>query len=176
MRVAMIIAQKDFRDEELFDTKAVLEENGVVVDIAAPTMETARGKLGGALRPDIVIGKISADEYDGVVFVGGPGAFGFINDSMIHELAKSFVKAGKIVAAVCIAPAILAQAGLLKNVNAAVHDSGVDYLRKGGAIISEEDVVIHGRIITANGPSAASVFGEKIVKALKNATLENKTL
>lgn len=168
MRVALIIAQNDFRDEELFDTKTVLEQNGVVVDVAAPTMETARGKLGAALRPDIVIAKISADEYDGVIFVGGPGAFAFISDSNIHKLAKQFSDSGKIVAAICIAPAILAEAGLLKGIKATVHDSGINYLRKGGADFVEEDVAVDKNIITANGPSAASVFGERIVEVLKN--------
>jgi protease I len=168
MRIAIIIAQNDFRDEELFDTKAVLEQNDVVVDVAALTMETARGKLGGTLRPDIVIDKISADDYNGVVFIGGPGAFAFINDGKIHQLAKQFAEKGKIVCAICIAPAILAAAGLLNGVKATVHDSGRSYLQKGGAEFVEEDVVADKNFITANGPSAASVFGEKIVQTLKN--------
>ena len=69
-------------------------------------------------------------------------------------------------AAICIAPAILAKAGILFGKKATVHPSGIDYLREANAICTEADVERDGNIITANGPVAASLFGQAIVDQL----------
>ena len=78
----------------------------------------------------------------------------------------------KILAAICIAPAILAKAGVLEGKNATVWSSVLDkgpikILEENGANYVEKDVVVDGNIITANGPQAASEFGRKIVEILK---------
>ena len=167
MKVVMIIAQKDFRDEELFDTKEVFENSGLYVDVAASEEKTASGMLGGSIEPDIKISEIEVSKYDAIVFIGGPGAYDFIDDNSIHELANNFYGQRKLVAAICIAPAILARAGLLKNIKATIHDSGVEYLQNAEAIYTGNDVEVGENIITANGPAVASLFGHQIVKYLK---------
>jgi len=42
-------------------------------------------------------------------------------------------------------------------------------MRKGGADLRDEALVIDGKFITANGPAAARRFGEEIVSALAGA-------
>lgn len=168
MRVIMIIAQKNFRDEELFDTKSALASAGIEVKIAAPELATAFGKLGAAVEPDFSISEIEPQKFDAVVLVGGSGAADFIDDKKIQNLAREFYDRGKIVAAICIAPAILARAGLLSGHRATCHGYAENYLREAGAEFTAEDVERDAQIITANGPASASLFGRAIVEALKS--------
>jgi len=162
----MLIAQKDFRDEELFDTKSVLEQNNIDVRVAAPALLVAIGKLGAKIEPDLSFAEIEPARFNAIVLVGGPGAYDLIDNANVYELILKFHQAGKTVAAICIAPAILAKAGILFGKKATVHQSGVDYLREANALYTEADVERDGNIITANGPVAASLFGQAIVDQL----------
>jgi len=74
--------------------------------------------------------------------------------------------AGKIVAAICIAPEILAEAGLLSGKKATAWSGSLEKLRAKGAKVENAPVVSSGRIITGNGPGAARAFGRAIAEAL----------
>jgi len=163
----MAIAGKNFRDEELMDTKTVLEENDFKVHVAAPTKDLAVGKLGMKIIPDIDFPDIEEGRYEGIIFIGGPGAFDLIENKFLHEIARKFYEKNKLVAAICIASAILAEAGLLSGKRATVHFSGAEYLEKAGALYKENDLEIDGNIITASGPVVAARFGQEIVNYLK---------
>ncbi|MEM2674590.1 MAG: DJ-1/PfpI family protein, partial [Candidatus Hadarchaeales archaeon] len=83
------------------------------------------------------------------------------------SLAKEAAELGKKVCAICIAPVILANAGLLENRKATVWDGEFRrMLEEKGAKYVNKSVVVDGNIITANGPGAASEFGRTIAKEL----------
>lgn len=165
-KVLMIIAKKDFRDEEFFEPKEVLERDGAKITVASSSLDTSTGMLGARVRPEILIEKVKVTDYDAIVFVGGVGATEYINNPVAHSIAKEAVRENKVLAAICIAPAILANADVLKNKKATVWKSETRTLQSRGAKYTGSDVEVDGRIITANGPSAAKKFGEKIVEAL----------
>ena len=123
--------------------------------------------LGLTVKPDTTISKIKADKFDAVVFVGGVGAKKLFNDKKAHKLAKDAVKKKKVLGAICIAPSILANAGVLKGREATVYKSEKDNLEKHGAKFKDEDVVTDGKIVTANGPEAAEKFANALVKAIR---------
>jgi protease I len=67
---------------------------------------------------------------------------------------------------ICIAPVILANAGLLKDKNATVFPDGIEKLQAGKAIYTGNIVEVDGRLITGCGPEAAEKFGNELVKLL----------
>ena len=77
------------------------------------------------------------------------------------------VEAGKLVGAICIAPRILSEAGILNGKKATVYSSEAGVLRANGAIYTGKDVEVDGKIVTASGPHAAEQFGNTLVKLLK---------
>jgi protease I len=162
----MVIAQENFRDEELAEPKAVLQRNGVSVTVASAEKRTAVGKLGAVVQPDAALADINAGDFDAVVFVGGGGAEQYFDDPAALGLAGAAFDAGKVVAAICIAPVILARAGLLKGKRATVFPDGSDAISAGGAQYTGRPVEVDGKIITANGPESAEAFGMALVKAL----------
>jgi protease I len=171
-KVLMVIAPKDFRDEELIDTKRVLEKAGAKVILASRITAESRGMFGARARPDIALDRARAADYDAVVFVGGSGSKVYFDDPAAQALAREAAGAGRLVGAICIAPSILAKAGLLRGRKATVWDdrgpSGpfAGNLRDGGATFTGEEVVRDGNFVTANGPKAAEKFGRMLVESL----------
>jgi len=167
-KAVMVIAEKNFRDEELFEPKKILEAEGVKVIVVSTSFNIARGMLGGKVKPDMLLSEIKVDDYDAIIFVGGSGASQYWNDSLAHNIVKEAVEKNKVLGAICIAPVTLANAGVLTGKKATVWPSERGKIEAKGAIYTGESVQIEGKIITAEGPQAARKFGEAIAKALSN--------
>jgi len=169
-KILMVIAQQDFRDEELFKPKAVFEGAGASVFVTAPRKETATGMLGGKVQPDFAISDVNASEFDVVVVVGGSGSPKYLwDDTQLRNLVRDAYEDGKVVAAICLSPVVLARADILKGKSATVFPSSdaVAELKKGGAIYKDESVVIAGRVVTGRDPASAEAFANAIASLLR---------
>ena len=165
-KAVFVIAPEKFRGEELKHPTAILKAKGCKVVVACSSLDEAKGALGTKVKPDVLLGDVKAKDYDAIVFVGGSGASVYFDDATCHALAKAGVEQGKVVAAVCNAPSILARAGVLKGIHATSWRSQRRDLRKHGAKWSWDPVVRDGKIITAYGPRAAVRFGQFLAATL----------
>ena len=171
-RAVFIIASDNFRDEEYFESKEILENRGMELKTASNKLGIARGTEGGEAKIDLLVSDIKVIDFDAIIFIGGPGALQNLDNEFSYNLAKTASEQKKILAAICIAPIILAKAGVLKDKEATVWSSpsdrsSIEILKQNGVKYINKDVVVDGKIITANGPLAAKSFGEKIAEALK---------
>jgi len=171
-KILMVVAFKDFKDEEYFVTKEVLEKAGYLIETTSSQKGIALGTEGGEAIVTVLPKEIDSQNYTAIVFVGGSGMEKELDNREFQKLAQEFVKTDKIAAAICIAPALLAKAGVLTNKTATVWSSPLDksavqILKNNGAIYEDQSVVQDGKIITANGPDAAQEFGKAIVSLLK---------
>lgn len=172
-KVLFLIAKNGFRDREYFVPKQILEDAGFETFAAsnAEKGDFAIGADGGKVEIDINIKNAKADDFDAVVFVGGPGALKNLDNNESYRLMREILAKGKFLAAICIAPVILAKAGVLKGKKATVWSfasdkKSIEILKRNGALYIFEKVVIDGNIITADGPQSAEEFGEAIKNAL----------
>lgn len=166
-KVLMVLAKKNFRDEEYLEPKKVLEYQGAEIKVASLEDGEATGFQGARVRIDLQVKDVDVAHFDALVFVGGAGMIEFLDDPRLTGLARDFYYANnKIIAAICVAPAILANAGLLKGKKAVSYDSVTNILKDKGAIVNGLDVQTDGKIITANGPLVARDFGKAIALAL----------
>ncbi len=166
-KVLLIIAPENFRDEELFETKKVLDAAGIKTEVASTKIGIIKGMLGGSQEVKKTILDISIVDYSAIVFVGGAGASVYFDDPIALAIAEEAVRQNKLIAAICIAPSILANAGILRDKKATSFLSEKDNLTKKGAEFTGDSVTIDNRIITASGPEAARDFGWKIVEFLQ---------
>jgi len=169
-KILMVIAQENFQDKELFEPKEVFEGAGASVFVAAPRKETATGMLSGKVQPDFAISDVNASEFDAVVVVGGSGSPKYLwDDTQLRNLVKDAYADGKVVAAICLSPVVLARAGILKGKSATVFPSSdaVAELKRGGAIYKDGSIVIAGRIVTGRDPASAEAFANAIVSLLR---------
>ncbi len=165
MKALLIIAPERFRDEEYFYTKEELEKAKVGTVTASKFGGESKGMLGGKAM-GMPLNKVDTNAYDAVVFIGGGGSAVYFNDSLALKIAKDAYAAGKVVAAICIAPTVLANAGILRGKRVTCFLGEDSSLRAAGAQYTGEGVTIDGKIITADGPKTAKEFGKAIAKAL----------
>ena len=164
--ILMIIASRDFRDEELFKPKEIFEKSGAKVIVASSTTREAKGMLGAKITPDILISDVNVADYDAIVFVGGAGAKEYWDNKTAHKIAKKAYNDGKVVAAICLAPVTLANAGLLDGKKATVFSGAKSNLEAKGAKYTGKSVEVSGKIVTGNGPNAAKKFGKKVLEIM----------
>ncbi|MFB6076087.1 MAG: DJ-1/PfpI family protein [Candidatus Aenigmatarchaeota archaeon] len=164
--VLMVIAPEDFRDEELQEPKDILTEYGAKVTVASKETDSATGMLGATVMVDKHLAEVDPKDYDAVIFVGGTGASVYFKDVVAKNLAKDAYQEGKIVGAICIAPSILANAGLLEDKIATSYSSQEGNLRDKGANYTGAGVEVDGKIVTGKGPKVASDFGQKVAEVL----------
>ncbi len=172
MKLLVVIAPERFRDEELFEPLSVFQKAGIAYDVASVKAGTCTGMLGGKCDATLDLTRVQAGSYEGIVVIGGAGSPEFLwGNSRLHSLVTEFAKSGKLVSAICLSPVVLARAGVLQGKKATVYRvaDSVAEMRKGGADLRDEALVIDGKFITANGPAAARRFGEEIVSALAGA-------
>ena len=170
-KIAMIIAFRDFRDAEYFVPKEILEGAGAQITTASNKSGTAIGADGGEVEVDLLLSELETAKFDAVIFVGGPGALQYLDNQDSYKLVQETINQGKLLAAICIAPAILAKARVLQGKKATVWTSAMDksavkILEDNGAIYEDKPLVMDGKIVTAPGPAAAKQFGETIKELL----------
>jgi protease I len=165
-KIVMIIAKHMFEESEFYIPKEIFERERANVVVASSTLSEATGRLGKKVKPDILINDIKANKFDAIVFIGGFGVSEYFDDHQAHRIAREALESRKILAAICMAPRILANAGVLEGKKATCYPSVRGDLKGKGAIVTGEMVERDGKVITGNGPSAAERFGELIVLAL----------
>lgn len=168
-RILSVIAEKGFRDEEFAIPLEMFRSAGHRVEVASTSAAVAEGKLGMRVTPDLCIEEALPDLYDAIVVTGGPSTPTYIwpNRHLQAALTKVHGKGG-IVAAICLAPAVLARAGLLKGKRVTTFRTpdSLEELRAAGSLLRDDHVVVDGRIVTADGPAAARPFAEAVLRLL----------
>lgn len=165
-KVLFVIAFNNFRDEEYLEPKKILTESGYTVVTASTELGEARGKLGCATEVDILFSEIYIKEYEAIVFVGGAGVISLWDEERLHEIATIFHDEGKVIAAICSAPVILARAGLLRGKKATSYINDEKQMKGGGAIYTGNAIEVDGKILTGNGPEASKEFGKTLLKMM----------
>ncbi len=164
--VLMVVASNNFRDEEYLEPAAALAKDKAGVFVSSSRKGICTGMLGHKVTPDLLLSEADVSRYAAVIFVGGSGATEYFDDPTAHRIARSAAAQGKLVCAICIAPSILANAGLLKGKKATCFASEKRNLVAKGAEYVDRGVVRDGKIITADGPASARAFAKAICAAL----------
>jgi protease I len=159
-----------FNEEEFFITKSLLEKNNFKSFTASDTWDMCEGTAGKKFKPDLRLENINANNFSGIVLIGGNGAKDYKNNSKLHKILNDFNKSNKIVAAICIAPVILAAAGLLNGRSATCFPEVKQDLMKQEIDYKDIPVVVAKNIITAIGPKASFEFAEAILFLLNKRT------
>lgn len=128
---------------------------------------------GTVLVPDTDLDTALKDDYDMVVLPGGlPGADHLDNDERIKTILIKMANSEKFTAAICAAPKVLANAGLLDNKKATSYPGFLDDTNN--IDISNDAVVIDGKVITSRGPGTAMDFALTLIESLMGKAKRDK--
>lgn len=167
--VVLVIAYTGFQPMEYSVPKKVLQDAGVKVFTASNKIGVATASDDSTAKVDILIKDIKAEDYEGVFFIGGPGALENLDNENSYKLLQNAQTRCKIFGAICISPRILAAAGVLNGKKATGWNNDEELeeiLKLAGAEYVREPVVVDNNLITASGPAAAEDFGRAILKYL----------
>ena len=159
----MLPLAEGFEEIEALTVVDVLRRAGINVDTVGVMGSMVTGSHGVRVMTDKKILEINADEYDGIVLPGGnPGYLNLGRSSKIIEILKKFDAEGKLIAAICAAPSVLAKAGVLEGKKATIYPG----MEKELPYPRGERVVIDGKVITSQAPGTAMEFALAIVEFL----------
>jgi protease I len=166
-----ILATHCFEQSELLEPKRQLEEAGATVTVISPESGPIKGwtedDWGESVDVDLALDNASVADFDALVLPGGQ-----INPDLLraNETAVSFVRdffdSGKPVAAICHAPWLLAEAGVLKGRRATSYHSIATDIKNAGARWEDTEVVVDQALITSRNPDDLDAFCAKIIEEL----------
>lgn len=175
--ILMVIAPDQFRDEELLVPRKAFIEQGWQVDTVSTKTGDIQGMLGAVetVSLDLNHAKTHTEQqgYDAAVVVGGMGSPEYLwNNAQLHQILQTLDEQGRVISAICLSGAVLAQAGLLNGKKATVWEmpESLAVLKEKGAHYTGEAVTEDGRFITANGPDAAADFAKAVIEKVKALT------
>ncbi|MGV6826884.1 MAG: DJ-1 family glyoxalase III [bacterium] len=146
----------------------LLRRAGIEVIVAGLRDGPVKASRGVVLVPDTTLDEVQDQEFDMIVLPGGlPGADHLDNDPRVHALLQKMAEAGKYTAAICAAPKVLANAGLLEGREATSYPGVIDAMGLQATRVLESPVVRDGSVITSRGPGTAMEFALTLIAELE---------
>ena len=178
MKKVLIPLAPGFEEIETITVVDILRRSGARVIIAGLNAGVIKGSRGVKVLPDKLLNDVNVDQLDLIVLPGGqPGTENLKKDERIITLLNKMNKRNKIIGAICAAPLILEDNGLLDNIKRTCHPSVRQFLS--GKHYSNERVVVDGNIITSQAPGTAMEFALRLVEILfgeNRAKIVNKSI
>ncbi len=151
-----------FEEIETVTPIDLLRRAGIEVMVASLAGSQVTGRCGIKLVADDLLSHVETSQFDLLLIPGGPGVGELRADGRPAALAREFADAGKAIAAICAAPLVLMDAGLLDGKRFTAYHSVRAEL--GGGL--EERVVVDGNLITSRGAGTAMDFAFAIMAHL----------
>ncbi len=156
-----------FEETEAIGCLDVLRRAEIEVKMVGVTDKDVTGSHGVCVATDVCVDDISFDGLEGVILPGGmPGTTNLQADDRVINAVKYCAEHGKLIAAICAAPMILGQLGLLDGKVAVCYPGFEEHL-KGATVDANALVAIDGNVITGKGAGAAMLFGARIADWFK---------
>jgi len=119
---------------------------------------------------DKKLSEVKTADYDAIILPGGKGYRNLLNSKTVLDMIREFDKKGKLVAAICAAPTVLAKAGILEKRIATVFPG----LEKHIPRPRDAKVIVDGNVVTSRSPGTAMLFALKLVEMLAGRAASKK--
>lgn len=165
--MVVVFLADGFEEVEALAPVDLMRRAGLEVVMAGVTGMEVTGSHGISVKADVAADKVEFSQVQAMMLPGGlPGTHRLEESPAVQACIDHCVGEGKLVAAICAAPSILAHKGLLQGKNATAFPNFQKDLEEGGATISSEFVCRDGQFLTGRGMGVATQFGLALVEAL----------
>ncbi len=171
----LFVATDGFENDELFKPRQALIDAGAQVTLASLKSEPIAGVVndeerGDSITPDVTVDDVDTADFDALVLPGGVGNPDKLrmNDRAV-EIVGEFMDDGKIVAAICHGPWLLAEADVIDGKTVTSWPSIRTDLENAGAQTVDREVVVDDNLITSRKPDDIPAFNRAIIDALSGA-------
>lgn len=167
-RVA-ILAADGFEQVELEKPRKALEEAGARTEVVSPGSGKIQGmnhdEKGDTVKVDVKLEDADADKYDALMIPGG-----LMNPDTLRtnrlalEFVRRFFASGKPVAAICHAPWVLIDAGLVKGRTLTSWPAIKTDVKNAGGLWVDREVVVDQGLVTSRKPDDIPAFNAKMIE------------
>lgn len=173
MKSALVLFAEGSEELEAVTVVNILRRAGINVTLAGTSPGALHGSRGIAIQPDATLDSVLHGNFDLVVLPGGqPGTRNLKADTRVLQLVRGMADSGKLVAAICAAPMVLAAAGLLDGKNATCFPGCLDDYPK--VRLQSSATVEDGNLITSRGPGTAMDFALLLAERLAGKAVRDK--
>lgn len=149
-----------------------LEEAGATVSIVSPKEGKIQGmqhaEKGDTIDVDIPLADAKADEFDALVLPGGlMNPDELRTNTQAIQFVREFGIAGKPIGAICHAPWILIEAGLIENRRVTSWPAIKSDVENAGGIWLDEEVVVDHGLVTSRKPADIPAFSAKVIEEIQ---------
>ena len=179
-KTVAILATNGFEESELREPKKALEEAGAEVQIVSLESGEIKGWADGnwsnSYKVDKTLNEANQKDYNALMLPGGQ-----INPDLLRkdknavDFVKSFFENHKPVAAICHAPWLLAEAGVLEGRKITSYGSIKTDMINAGANWVDEEVVVDSGLVTSRSPKDLPAFNSKLVEEVYEGKHEAQT-
>ena len=171
---AIVILADGFEEIEAITVIDILRRAGIEVTPCGLESKTVKGSKGIVVEADKML-EDDDIEYDACILPGGmPGSENLAKSEKVKKILLDMDNQGKIIGAICAAPAIvLAPLGVLDDKSATCYP-GMEEAFADSTDFRADDIVVDGNIITSRGPATALKFALGLVDALCGKPLAEK--
>jgi protease I len=167
-RVAILAADM-FERVELEEPRDALKDAGAEIEIVSLKPGEIQGfdhfDPANTIKVDKTVEEVSADDYDALMIPGGVGNPDQLRgDENAVELVRSFFEQGKPVAAICHAPWVLVEAGVVRDRKLTSWPTLQTDIRNAGGNWVDEEVVVDQGLVTSRKPDDIPAFGKKMIE------------
>lgn len=166
--ILIFLSANSFSEEEYLIIKKVFLNAGKRIFITSDSHTVCCGDNGLKVKADTDFYNVNDKNFSAIVLIGGKGSKDYWDNETLHKITRDFQSAGRIVAAICSAPIILARAGLLTNIPTTCWSEDKNELIKLGINYNDRSVVVEKGVITSDGPRSAKQFAETVLNMIKN--------
>jgi protease I len=161
------LAENDFQDLEAWYPILRLREAGFHVDVVGRTGTGPdyKGRHGYPLRADCPVGEVIDVAYEIVIIPGGWAPDKLRMDPLVVQLVRRAHAAGAVVAAICHAPSLLVDAGVLRGRRVTSWPSIRADLEAAGALWQDAEAVVDGKLVTSRKPDDLPAFMRAVLAA-----------
>jgi 4-methyl-5(b-hydroxyethyl)-thiazole monophosphate biosynthesis len=164
MPTVLALLAEGFEEIELVAPVDLMRRAGIEVTVASLGWNLdVTGRNGMAIKADKTLAAAGARTFDCLFLPGGPGVARMRSDLRVAGTVRRHVAADSWIAAICAAPTVLADAGLLEGRRYTAHFSVAKELP---AILADQRIVEDGRVLTSRGAGTAFDFGLLLVQKL----------
>lgn len=169
MKKVSVLLANGFEEIEALTVVDLLRRARIYVDTVSIADEyMVRGSHGIAVQTEDLFEEVNFAEFDMIVLPGGlPGTTNLGSHSGVRRVVKDFAESGKYVAAICAAPTVLSDLGLLKGKRVTCYPDMEKKIQ--GAVLTGAPAIVDGNIVTGQGAGAAVDFALELIAVLDGA-------
>ncbi|GFE76647.1 type 1 glutamine amidotransferase domain-containing protein [Novosphingobium sp. TCA1] len=179
--IALLIAPRGTEEREFVEPRQALEQAGAnvtVISLETGPAHTNNNDLdpGNSYAVDEIFANVSADRFDGLVIPGGSvGADKLRASRKAVQFVRAFFEAGKPVGAICHAPWLLVEAGVLKGRTITSFPSIRTDIENAGGNWVDEEVVVDKGLVTSRKPDDLPAFCAKLIEEFEEGRHSSQT-